>query len=274
MSSQFRRKILSLTLLPLPLVLAVCALLIWQISRQRASSQWVSHTREVLLNVYQCERFLIDQETGLRGFLYTADPRFLQPYTEGQPKFEHSLENLRRLTTDNPEQKKRIDSLLTGYQRWLARSLAARQTVTAQAPALCSPKCVAEALQRKQEMDEMRSVARQIEEDEQRLLIVRQDNARRAGSSTIAALVISLALLGVVLVVFMQRAIQRIDAIYSKALADRDQSVLNEQRARTAAEALAGEIREQSLEMEQLYLRVRQERDSAQSRLAELGHGR
>jgi methyl-accepting chemotaxis protein len=81
MSHQFRRKILTLTLLPLPLVLAVCGLLLWHISRLHTSAQWVSHTHEVLSTVYHAQSYLIDQETGLRGYLYTADPRFLDPST-------------------------------------------------------------------------------------------------------------------------------------------------------------------------------------------------
>lgn len=105
------------------------------------------------------------------------------------------------------------------------------------------------------------------------MLSDRQEKASRQGSATIFGLVISLGIIGIVLVLFMTRTIRRIDDIYSKALSERDRSVRNEQKARAAAEALAEEIREQSLEMERLYRQMRSERDSAQSRLAELGRG-
>ena len=274
MSSNFRRKILTLTLLLLPLALAVCALLVWQILQQQQSSQWVSHTRDVLSKVYLCERYLIDQETGLRGYLHTADPRFLEPYNAGQPKFEETIANLRHLTVDNPSQQRRLNALENSYRTWLAQSLPARQSITPQSPGVCDPQCLSGALQRKAEMDEMRVIAGQIEAEEQRLLAERQAKVRRERSSTIATIVISLSILGVILVVFISRTIQRIDDIYSKALADRDQSIQKEQRARAAAEALAEEIKEQSGEMERLYRQVRAERDSAQSRLAESGPGR
>jgi methyl-accepting chemotaxis protein len=224
--------------------------------------------------VYLCERYLIDQETGLRGYLHTADPRFLEPYNAGQPKFEETIANLRHLTVDNPSQQRRLNALENSYRTWLAQSLPARQSITPQSPGVCDPQCLSGALQRKAEMDEMRVIAGQIEAEEQRLLAERQAKVRRERSSTIATIVISLSILGVILVVFISRTIQRIDDIYSKALADRDQSIQKEQRARAAAEALAEEIKEQSGEMERLYRQVRAERDSAQSRLAESGPGR
>jgi methyl-accepting chemotaxis protein len=274
MGTNFQRKILTLTLLPLPLVLAICALLVWQILQQQQSSQWVSHTRDVLSNVYLGERYLIDQETGLRGYMHTAEPRFLEPYNAGQPKFEETIANLRHLTADNPSQQQRLDELEKSYRTWLAQSLPARQSITAHSPGVCDPQCLAGALQRKAEMDGMRAMADQIEAEELRLLRERQAKVRRERSFSIATIVISLSILAVILVVFISRTIRRIDAIYSKALADRDQSIQKEQRARAAAEALAEEIKEQSGEMERLYRQVRAERDSAQSRLAELGLGR
>lgn len=70
-------------------------------------------------------------------------------------------------------------------------------------------------------------------------------------------------IVGVVLVVFMNRTIHRLNSM----------SVRSEQKARAAAEALAHEIKEQSLEMERSYRQVREERDTAFSRLTELGHG-
>jgi CHASE3 domain sensor protein len=269
MSLEFRRRILTLTLLPLPLVLAVCALLVWQISRLHTSAQWVSHTQQVLSTVYRAERYLIDQETGLRGYLYTAEPVFLEPYKAGQSQFVQAQEDLRSLTADNPAQQKRIGALRDHYTAWLIQS-----TVAAQSPGICNPTCVAGALQRKREMDGMRELTSQIEAEEQRLLSERQATAKREESTMIAGTVIFLSIIGVVLVVFINRMIQRIEGIYSKALADREKSVRSEQKARAAAEALADEIKEQSLEMERLYRQVREERDTAQTRLAELGHGR
>jgi methyl-accepting chemotaxis protein len=249
-------------------------MLVWQISRLHTSAQWVEHTRQVLSTVYRAERYLIDQETGLRGYMYTAEPIFLEPYNSGERGFNQSLADLRRLTADNPSQQKRIATLESAYQTWLARSLAARQSVAPRTPGVCDAQCAADGLERKNEMDGMRQITQQIESEEQRLLGERQAATKREGSTTISTIVVSLTIVGVLLVVFMRRAIRRIDSIYSKALAERDESVRSEQKARSAAEALAEEIKEQSLEMERLYREVRTERDTAFSRLAELGHGR
>lgn len=129
MSHQFRRRILNLTLLPLPLMLAVCGVLAWQISRLHTSLQWVSHTQEVLSTIHLAERLMIDQETGTRGYLYTADPLFLDPSKVSEQRLGQSIADLRRLTSDNPSQQSRISALETGYNTWLAQTLTARQGV-------------------------------------------------------------------------------------------------------------------------------------------------
>jgi PAS domain S-box-containing protein len=82
-----------------------------QLAVQVANQTRVLHSRQVLFESSQIESFLKDAETGQRGFLYTGQARYLQPYNAGVTHVEPHLRNLSRLTADNPRQQANISRL-------------------------------------------------------------------------------------------------------------------------------------------------------------------
>ena len=44
---------------------------------------------------------MIDQETGLRGYITTNDPTFLAPFASGRPQYLSYVQNLKNQTTDD-----------------------------------------------------------------------------------------------------------------------------------------------------------------------------
>ena len=82
-----------------------------QLRIQVENQQWVFHTQQVLLELGRTESLLKDAETGQRGFLYTNDPKYLKPFREGVSEVEKHIDNLSRLTSDNPQQQGRIPEL-------------------------------------------------------------------------------------------------------------------------------------------------------------------
>ncbi|MFH6785763.1 MULTISPECIES: methyl-accepting chemotaxis protein [Methylobacterium] len=76
------------------------------------------HTHDVLLSVSGILAGMIDQETGLRGYLVSADPGFLAPYREGQQAYRTALDEARRLTADNPAQQARLNALDRSAAAW------------------------------------------------------------------------------------------------------------------------------------------------------------
>ena len=64
------------------------------------------------------ERLVIDVETGLRGFIITADERFLQPWEAAQAAFPEQAQTLLQLVSGDPEQLRlaqRIEASGTSY---------------------------------------------------------------------------------------------------------------------------------------------------------------
>jgi signal transduction histidine kinase/CHASE3 domain sensor protein/CheY-like chemotaxis protein len=75
------------------------------------AEQWAVHTHQVL----ESREFLVSQlkdaETGQRGYLLTGEARYLEPYNSAIDAIPVALQDLRKLTSDNPRQQARIETL-------------------------------------------------------------------------------------------------------------------------------------------------------------------
>jgi len=82
-----------------------------QLGVQIDSQAWVAHSRQVLYELSQTESLLKDAETGQRGFLYTGDPKYLNPYAQAVGQVQPHIDSLARLTADNPRERAQIPQL-------------------------------------------------------------------------------------------------------------------------------------------------------------------
>jgi PAS domain S-box-containing protein len=78
---------------------------------QIGDQAWVAHSRLVLYELAQTESLLKDAETGQRGFLYTGDPKYLNPYTQAITRVQPHIDELARLTADNHQEQARTAEL-------------------------------------------------------------------------------------------------------------------------------------------------------------------
>jgi len=74
---------------------------------------WTIHTHEVIEELKDTLSALQDVETANRGFLIAKDRKFLKPYEEGAREAFRHIDNVARLTADNPVQQKQIPLLRT-----------------------------------------------------------------------------------------------------------------------------------------------------------------
>ncbi|GAB3925647.1 response regulator [Larkinella terrae] len=77
------------------------------IENQFDEALWVRHSYKVLKSIAITEQYLIDMETGRRGFRATNEKRFLKPYDDAIGKVEPAVRNIQQLVADNPEQSAR-----------------------------------------------------------------------------------------------------------------------------------------------------------------------
>jgi len=78
----------------------------------------VEQSQNVLVELNRSVSHLKDVETGVRGYIITNDPRYLQPYEIGRGNFGTSVRRLRELAQDDPSLQRRVRQLeALGRQR-------------------------------------------------------------------------------------------------------------------------------------------------------------
>ncbi len=105
---------------PIGLLLLVGVVLAFQIVKLTDTAHWVDHTDEVIGRISEIQNQVVDQETGVRGYLLSDDRVFLGPYERAQPLPMFAA--VHGLVADNPAQQVRIDTARARYESWLAMS--------------------------------------------------------------------------------------------------------------------------------------------------------
>ncbi len=81
------------------------------VNRLKSNLDIQVHTTTVMLAVDSNLIFLINAETGERGFIITADTNYLEPYKVAIQNISVNTPHLRALTIDNPVQQRNVDTL-------------------------------------------------------------------------------------------------------------------------------------------------------------------
>ena len=79
----------------------------------------VEHDLLVLEKSALLQGFVVDAETGQRGFIITGEEEFLEPYVSGIANFETYYEDLRLLVSDNPAQVAKLDGIRDLHANWV-----------------------------------------------------------------------------------------------------------------------------------------------------------
>jgi len=92
------------------------------ISLKRFISGWteIAQTREILERCERVERYFIEMESGVRGYLLTGKSADLDPYDHGLSFIVQELKALGRLSTEHPEQQAHITKLQSIVSRAFA----------------------------------------------------------------------------------------------------------------------------------------------------------
>ncbi len=153
------------------IILAVGAAALRSTAATVESARWVAHTLEVRGELEAAFAELIYAETAVRGYVITGDTTYLAPYDSAQARLGGLLTGLRALTSDNPAQLTRLDSLATLVSVRLERFHWTVETRRTGGPAAAARAVIGG--RGKELMQLVRSVVRQIEDEEGRLLAQR-----------------------------------------------------------------------------------------------------
>ena len=112
-----RKLALSFAMLVLILV-ALSGIVIKSLGDIDSATSWNVHTYQVLESANELLSGMVNQETGVRGFLVSGDEKFLNPYKGGEEQFSRALTSLKQLTSDNPVQQERLDKIKSLAESW------------------------------------------------------------------------------------------------------------------------------------------------------------
>ena len=171
-----RRLVGFLVLIPFACLLVV-ATLSYQTSKTLSESVvWVARTLEVNRTLSQLLSRVIDTEASQRGYLLTEKETQLEPYRIAVQQLPRIQNELRGLTAENPHAQSQLDKL--------EPLIAAKLKEVKQSVALLQSGKITEALKAIQVedgnnlMDRIRVIVRRMQNEEDRLLALREETAR------------------------------------------------------------------------------------------------
>jgi len=151
-------------------------------SQNLESAGQVTHTHQVKTLLADLLSSLEDAETGQRGYIITGADSYLEPYTRAVPEIENLRQTLLKLTTDNPDQQRRLadlEPLIRNKTAELAQSIELRRSKGFDAARALVNKDIG-----KKTMDEARKVIKEMDDEENKLLLIRDSEAAKNASAT------------------------------------------------------------------------------------------
>jgi methyl-accepting chemotaxis protein len=131
------------------------------------ASKWVNHTYEVIRTGENVSAAMVDMETGQRGFMVTGIDEYLEPYNNGNVRFDWLIKKGQELTNDNPAQVERwrkVAGLKTEWVQEVAQAeIKARRQVTLGTGATANFKTISARTVGKDIFDGIRGVLANLE---------------------------------------------------------------------------------------------------------------
>lgn len=173
-----------------------------RIAIQNSNQGWVEHTQRVQLELTIVESLLKDAETGQRGYLYTGEAKYLEPYNLAVQQIDSHIATLAELVTDKPQQLSRV-MILRNLSKIKLEELATTIALFGEGRKDEARGIVLSDMG-KRTMDNFRAAAAEMARDESSLESARLAAVRASGRSLVRTLYLAtvLAVIGLVLLAF------------------------------------------------------------------------
>ncbi len=118
MKLRFRTQLLIPNIIALILMIIIAVVVFFNVNSLLKNSEWVEHTYQVIDDGNELLMYMVDQETGMRGFAVTGEEDFLEPYKDGGSKFISLMSELKNAVNDNPTQVSRLNEIEQQARLW------------------------------------------------------------------------------------------------------------------------------------------------------------
>ncbi|WP_156034906.1 CHASE3 domain-containing protein, partial [Pseudorhizobium marinum] len=161
-------------------------------THQQEATRWTEHTFRVLRAVDDMISGMVNQETGLRGYLLAGDEKFLEPQRAGEAQFQAAFNLAKSLTSDNVKQQQRLADLDAEVKAWSTDVLAKEIALMRNAATVEQARAMEISGAGKLHMDSIRAIAKQISDEEASLLDARAAASADAASRTFWSIVVGI----------------------------------------------------------------------------------
>jgi len=159
-------------------ILLFSGVLTYQNTRNlRADAVWLSHTHDVIEALQSSLNTVTDAETGQRGYLFTNDPRYLEPYRAAEARAGRAFLRLQDLMRDEPSRQPRLQTLGGLLTAKLAEL---KQTIDLQGRDPAAARRVVQTHLGRNLMNAIRGQVEALTREEQALLAERERKSRRS----------------------------------------------------------------------------------------------
>ena len=207
-AAAYRRLLLRLLALPIVALGLLALTLVYGIQHMERSERRVDRSDQVIAHANQLVKLMVDEETGIRGFLLTRNPIFLQPYREANQQLEPEFTAIFTLIKRDPEQTTRLQRLKTAFQAWQQD---AAETIASPKPAV-DPNL--NMLERNRRMDNLRAMADDFLTAETGIRASRSFTALRIDRLSLYGLLALAAIIALLLAWEIRRLFQKLASTY------------------------------------------------------------
>jgi len=113
---RFKRTLRQVFVLPVAACLLLAIALVWQIRRANDTVDLIELSDQRIALAIQLEKLVVDEETGLRGYQTTSDPRFLKPYYDAAAPMQQTIAKLEAIA--RPEQAQSLQQFIEDHKTW------------------------------------------------------------------------------------------------------------------------------------------------------------
>jgi signal transduction histidine kinase/CHASE3 domain sensor protein/ActR/RegA family two-component response regulator len=221
-ADKFRHLLYRAVALPVVVMLCVAALLLRLNFVLQEDLRLVGKTEAALTQSNLCIKYLVDIETGERGYLVTGDPRFLDSYDSGKTSIDPALAQLERMVRDYPLQERRAQQIRQAAAAWQG---VAQQNIDLKRTGGDYVASVA-SLRDKRMMDAIRAQFDLFKQTERSLRWWRDAQARRTSRDFVAFVALAGLFGGIGLALFARGTLIRLARAYRNSI-EEQQTILD-----------------------------------------------
>lgn len=115
---QFNSVLRQVFLLPVVALLVTAGALYLQFRAANATVNLIQDSDARISQATLVAKLIVDEESGLRGYETTGDPRFLQPFLDAESHVQEEIQNLDKMAGADVDQKQDITDLREEHKTW------------------------------------------------------------------------------------------------------------------------------------------------------------